>query len=83
MSDKTEAPKNIWLQFYGEAYQESAAPLEAAVSLHHWLFELRKYYSSGKKLSHERALLHNAQLALDKWDRFVIAKSRRNDERKT
>ena len=53
-----------------------AALLEAAVSLHHWLFELldkeivtpANCYPEG---SDTREVIESAQLALDAWNRFL------------
>ena len=55
------------------------ALLEAAVSLHHWLFEvvdkivpiMGEYVTAPKE--HDD-IAESAQLALDKWDRFLDGK---------
>ena len=52
-----------------------AALLEAAVSLHHWLFKIRRTYARlGNPSYHGRKMLDDAKLALDKWDSFCDGK---------
>lgn len=97
MTNKPEAPKNIWLRraptkdyfsgwdftiTWAEKQEDDTdikyiradrytALLDAAVSLHHWLFELVKTYDDGIQRSYEREMLDDVQLALDKWNRFL------------
>jgi len=87
MSDKLEAPKRIWVDpdeanYYVEMYKfpddvkyiradRYTALLEAAVSLHHWLFELKKEVEQDLIDDEEFQILQDAQLALDKWDRLL------------
>lgn len=47
------------------------ALLDAAASLHHWLFEMVKTYDYGNPRSFERDMLDDAQLAIDKYNRFL------------
>ena len=76
----TEAPKTIWIPTNAaylillakkdsDTYKYIRADryhacLEAAVSLHHWLFELVHH-------EHTPEVYADAQLALDKWNRFL------------
>lgn len=82
MTDK-EAPKYIYLHNHDDAFNRaiSYAPIndtsikyvradtfhacmEAGCSLHHWLFEM-------VNLEPTPEVYADAQLALDKWDRFL------------
>ena len=51
------------------------ACLDAAVSLHHWLFEITDTLLNRQVSEREMAdTIDDAQLALDKWDRFCDGK---------
>ena len=89
MSD-IKAPKYIWIDtdesfYYVDIYKRDddikyiradryTALLDAAVSLHHWLFELRKLCDDGVHRCYKTEMLEDAQLALDKWNRFLDGK---------
>ena len=94
MSD-IKAPKYIWIDtdesfYYVDIYKRDddikyiradryTALLDAAVSLHHWLFEMKKKFVpfiSADVLTQEdyNDIMESAQLALDKWNRFCDGK---------
>ena len=85
MTDK-EAPKNIYLHNHDDAFNRAisytpindtsikyvradryAALLDAAVSLEYWLCEIVHGAESS-------SICYDAQLALDKWSRFLNGK---------
>ena len=95
MSDKTEAPKKIYLQHYTGAWNRVysyfrrndddieyiradryIACLDAAVSLHHHLFEITDALLNRPDIGEREMadMIDDAQLALDKWTRFCDGK---------
>ena len=90
MSDKTEVPKNIWLNPEYMVWRSKKvddddikyiqhdryiACLDAAVSLHHHLFEITDTLLNRQVSEREMAdTIDDAQLALDKWNRFCDGK---------